>query len=291
MKTKYIFSTILFTSIMFFCFLADAEEVNYIITARNHIKNHSIIQEIIIDEMTATLDYSLDEICSVSFHYFPFSETVITIYFSHDGIIVDCNCCSLTEEKYQKDLDYVFDVYEAAQATAAWEDKFGPSLLWDVETNASFWEQYHHLPRETQVQFEQRTENQQGYSRPPEDHLVPDEALVIANRILKEHFDCDENRICSLRFGIGFIEADSEKPSLYIIQYYSGDNETLDLEYQILLCSKDGLCYAADYRKYQFDGRNYDENDPVKMLDGYYWSEYFDLYQLVVNDELVVTKR
>ena len=255
-----------------------SNEVICIEKARNHMKEHSIIHEILADEMVATVEWDEFGSCDVVFHYFAFSEPVVRVRFNKNLDVVNCNCSYITEERYQRGLDYFCEMRSAAAATIEWEKEYGPSQLWGMNENAAFFEEYHYYPRETQQMFEATTEYS-GYGFPSTCDITPVDAMQIANQILKDHFYCTDAIIGSLNSGIAYVPETRDLPSAYFINYYSNCNGNLDLEYVIILLSSNGLCYQADYRKYQY-GNAEEEQRKENPLDGLYWSEYFDMVRL-----------
>lgn len=264
---KRIISIILLFAVLCLCEHSSVEGDKDLILqkAKEHLRTHSIIHEYIIDEMATTIEIS-SEIKEVVFHYFPFSEPIISVYFDNCENIVSCNCLDLKVSKYEHDLDYFFDMREAAQASAVWEREYGPHEFWDVNINAAFYSQYHFYPNETQQMYENRQNS--GCIFPTEDSIDPDIALNIANQILKNHLYCDDNKIALLKTGMTLYN----DPMVYCIEYYYDIDMMPVLEYVVYLFAKDGTCLSADFRNFESE-----YSFPLQSLDGIYWSEYYDM--------------
>ena len=166
MKNKNANLFILICAILTFMFssYADQDEEHLINKAREHIREHSVIDNTIIDEMTASIEYQFGYPHIVAFQYFSFSEPILSVSFNRNCDIVYCTCTELTTEEYQKDLDYVRNMKEAALATIEWENRYGPCELWEVDINAEFYERYHYHPKETQQFYEHSISNGCGFN-------------------------------------------------------------------------------------------------------------------------------
>ena len=283
MRIKNVISMILVLIIQTLCLnpFADSNNAPLIDKAREHLKEHSIIDDSIVEEMAASIEYSFGYVNEVVFHYYSFSEPVITVSFNEQGDIVHCTCSQLTEERYARGLKYIRDMWEPAIATSAWEKEYGPSELWGVKENAAFYEQYHYYPKETQTAYELAV-NDPGCTLTPIDHITSDDALSIANQILIDHFYCSNEKISMLRTGITLIRESANYPMMYIIMFYSGPDQQLELEYVVRICSENGLCFSAELKKepYEVMENRRGEGTQNNTLDGLYWSEYFDMIQL-----------
>ncbi len=209
--------------------------------AVSHISDHTGLTKDQLEDFCWSAEYLTENafICRVTFYYTPLSSKGITIEINAQKECTNCTCQGYTLENYRTDIQYKQMVWPSVEIAMEWEESYGPHELWDVETNASFYNLYGYIPYYNELEFEEHTSLH--YDSAINESISELEAVQLANQALIQKYPDAEKKMKELKIGSYFVQLKSES-SFYCIQYYLWNNEQWAPYYLVHVLSDTGLC-------------------------------------------------
>lgn len=244
-----------------------------ILWGKNHLAGHTsltieeidrLIVEIVKRRVAGRMAYHLE------FSYSPISELFFEVNIKEsDGTLLYCNCEDI-EKYWANHVRYCDAVMPSFSATAEWEKQHGSYLFWSPSLKADFFNEYGHLPFETELQF---LMGHRSYEYPNASCVSFDVAQEKCQNVLIEKFNETEEKIKDFQISAAF-ETTGDK-MIWSIDYYS-------------LFAEDGtpmLCYSFDLSA--LDGRVMDgiccKNHELNADHALCY--YTDIYELIFFDD------
>ena len=257
---------------------ADTDKISI---ARDHLREHSIIPDYLIDEMV------LEEIApesvikghwTVALRMFAFelrsvftNHPLIYMNMDEDGMILNCTCGDYGIEDFMRDAEYYYAVKTSVIAAEKWEEQYGPVQGWDANLYLQFIDQYHQIPNILEEVY------YNGYildgQRPTDDDISVQEARKISDEILCNRLGIDLEIIGTLTVGstYGFVFGPS-----YVFTYYKlNEYGKYEEMHKTFIRVTDGKCVYA-YRDISDDEQNQIRLHPEKadeITSQIWWSD------------------
>jgi len=282
MKRRYLLY-ILLVILIIFSFAKTFAETDRISITREHLKEHSIIPDYLIDEMVIeeiAPDSGTKGHWTVALRMFAFElKSAFTnhplIYISMDehGHVMHCTCKEYSIQDYMHDAEYYYSVKTSVMAAAEWEKQYGPVQGWDANLYLQFLDQYHQIPNVIEDVYY----NSDNYSldgpKPTEDDIDVQEARIISDGILCNHLGIDPETISALTVGSTY--EFEFGPSYVFTYYYQDDNNKFAEIYKAFIRVSDGKCVYA-YRDVSDEEQNQMRSHPEKadeITSQIWWSD------------------
>ena len=213
--------------------------------AVRHISNHTGLMKEQLEDFCWNAEYGTEDtfICRAVFFYTPLSGKRITVEINAQEACTNCTCEDYTLENYRTDIQYKQIVWPSVEIAMDWEESYGSHELWNVETNASFYQLYGYIPYYPEPEFEKHTSPH--YDSAIDETISEQEAIQLANQALIKKYPDAEKKQKEMHIGAFFVKCTSE-PSYYCIKYYLWSNEKWMPCYLVQVFSDTGLCAVGE---------------------------------------------